>query len=196
MRCFVDMDGVLVDFVGAALRRHERRVDEWPPGEFNMAKVLGIPRRDFWGPLEGAEFWATLEPTAEAHELMAVLEAEFGSWELCILSSPTRDPQCSAGKVQWLQRCLPDYSRRFLLGPEKRFCAGPDSLLIDDADHNVDRFREAGGCGILFPRPWNRLHAVTDPLAHVVDCIGRGDWHAEPESDEPVDLESMFSVPI
>jgi 5'(3')-deoxyribonucleotidase len=196
MRCFVDMDGVLVDFVGGALRRHNREVENWPAGEFNMAKVLAMPKRQFWDGLGRAEFWATLEATPEAHELIALLEAEFGSWELCILSSPTRDPQCAAGKVEWLQRCLPEYQRRFLIGPEKRFCAGPECLLIDDADHNVDRFREAGGCAILFPRPWNRLHSITDPLAHVVDCIGRGDWHAEPETDPVVDLESMLSVPL
>lgn len=195
MRCFVDMDGVLVDFVGGALKLLGRTVDDWPPGEFNMAKVLDMPRHEFWGALSGAEFWSSLRPTREAHALMATLETTFGSWELCILSSPTADPQCLSGKARWLDRCLPEYRRRFLFGPEKRFCAGPDCLLIDDADQNVDSFRAAGGCAILFPRPWNRLHWVADPLAYVTDCIARSDWHAEPEAAPPP-LESMLSVPL
>jgi 5'(3')-deoxyribonucleotidase len=191
MRCFIDMDGVLVDFVGGALRAHNRQMENWPPGEFDMPKVLKMRCQDFWAPLTGAKFWAELKPTPEAHELIALLEARFSSRELCILSSPTTDPQCLAGKLQWLCRRLPGYERRYLLGPEKHYCASPDCLLIDDADHNVDRFREAGGCAILFPRPWNRLHAVPDPLAYVADCIAREDWQAD---SEPVGEEDDFEL--
>lgn len=196
MRCFVDMDGVLVDFVGGALQRVGREFPDWPPGEFNMSKVLGMASHRFWERLNGADFWSGLSPTPECHPLMAHLESTFGSWDICILSSPTRDPQCLAGKVMWLEKHLPDYRRRFLLGPEKRFCAGPDNLLIDDADHKVDAFRNAGGCAILFPRPWNRLHAIDDPLDYVIDCIARSDWHADPDPGEVDPTESMFSVPL
>ena len=59
------------------------------------------------------------------------------------------------GKINWIDKNMPEYSRRYLIGPAKQFCAGPDSILVDDSNKNIEDFAEAGGNVILVPRPWN-----------------------------------------
>jgi len=48
---------------------------------------------------------------------------------------------------------------RSMFGSEKWLMAGLDRLLIDDADHNIDKFVQYGGHTLLVPRPWNHAHA-------------------------------------
>ena len=62
--------------------------------------------------------------------------------------------------MKWVVRELPEYAQRYLVGPAKAFCASSDTVLIDDADFNVEAFGEAGGRTILVPRPWNSLYAA------------------------------------
>ena len=171
----VDMDGVLVDFVTAALRLHDRLevLQDWPAGEWDMSEVMGISGPEFWGPIAeaGADFWATLEPYPWCDDLFELVEST-GPW--CILTSPSGDPFCAAGKIAWLQRRFGRGFRRFLIGPPKWVCARPDQLLIDDNDTNVDRFRERGGRAILFPQPWNRNHAlVEDRMSYLEDELSQ-----------------------
>ena len=171
----VDMDGVLVDFVTAALRLHDRLevLQDWPAGEWDMSEVMGISGQEFWGPIAeaGADFWATLEPYPWCDDLFELVEST-GPW--CILTSPSGDPFCAAGKITWLQRRFGRGFRRFLIGPPKWVCARPDQLLIDDNDTNVDRFRERGGRAILFPQPWNRNHAlVEDRMSYLEDELSQ-----------------------
>jgi hypothetical protein len=82
--------------------------------------------------------------------------------------------------MSWIEKHLPAYRRRFLIGPRKEFCAHGGSVLIDDSDKNVASFRDAGGLAILYPRPWNSRHAESE--------IGLGVVAAE--------LRSMCADPI
>ncbi len=165
----VDMDGVLVDFVTAALRLHDRLevLAAWPSGEWDVSAVMGISGSEFWRPIEeaGADFWASLEPYPWCDDLFELVES-IGPW--CILTSRSGDPFCAAGKITWLQRRFGPGFRNFLIGPPKWVCARSDQLLIDDNDTNVERFRARGGRAILFPRPWNRNHELSgDPMSHL-----------------------------
>ena len=165
----IDMDGVLVDFVTAALRLHDRLevLADWPAGHWDMPEAMGITSREFWGRIHeaGADFWSSLEPYPWCDDLFALVEAS-GPW--CILTSPSSDPSCAAGKISWLQNRFGRGFRAFLIGPPKWMCARSDQLLIDDNDTNVERFRARGGRAILFPRPWNRNHELSgDPMSHL-----------------------------
>ena len=159
----VDMDGVLVDFVTAALRLHDRLevLEDWPAGEWDMPEAMGISSPEFWGSISeaGADFWASLEPYPWCDELLELVQST-GPW--CILTSPSGDPFCAAGKITWLQKRWGRGFRDFLIGPPKWICARPDQLLIDDNDTNIDNFRDRGGHGILFPQPWNRNHGLVE----------------------------------
>ena len=62
--------------------------------------------------------------------------------------------------------------RRYALTPQKHLLAGPNRILIDDNDRNIEAFRAAGGIGILFPQPWNANHeSQTNKTAYVQECL-------------------------
>lgn len=54
-----------------------------------------------------------------------------------------------------------------MLGEHKHLFAKRGSLLIDDNEAAVRKFREHGGSAILFPQPWNSLGGVDDPVGYV-----------------------------
>lgn len=115
---------------------------------------------DFWNSIP-RRLWATVEPSQEMHLLIRMCEELVGRDNIAILTSPTIDPECLAGKGEWVRDHLPKWlHRQVLIGPCKHFCAHPEALLIDDADKNVDKFRAWGGNAILVPRPWNTRHML------------------------------------
>jgi hypothetical protein len=163
---YLDMDGVLCDFVGAALRIHKRldALDHWPAGEWDIAKVLGISTDEFWAPIDhhAEHFWAGLEPYPWLNNLVNLLESTGAP--ITIASSPSYDPYSAAGKLMWLKKHLPQFKRRYLLGGEKHLLARPNAVLIDDNDQGVYQFHTAGGWGITFPQPWNQLSFVGESV--------------------------------
>ena len=165
---FLDMDGVISDFVSAALDLHDRSDAErsWQPGEWDIPTVLGMNSSKFWTPIhkQGEEYWSTLTPYPWLHELIQVIQ-EFSSFT--ILSSPSTLPQCLSGKVQWLHAQFGGEFRDFLIGPQKHLCAKPEMVLIDDSDDNVNLFRKHGGQSILFPQLWNSNHSIDDRVEFV-----------------------------
>lgn len=157
--CYLDMDGVLVDFVNGALREHGHTI---PAGmvKWDFNKQLNIPDPEFWGPF-GRSFWANLEWMREGQELLSELEALFTPEHIVILSTPCGTPGCAEGKLDWIKKHLPKYKRQYLFGPAKHLCASPSHILIDDYDHNVDKFRTYGGKACLVPRSWNTNEHLT-----------------------------------
>jgi hypothetical protein len=125
----------------------------------------------FWQSIK-RDFWATVPKSRECDWLLETCAGLVGRENVCILSSPTLDPDCASGKVEWIYTFMPQWMhRQFLIGPRKHFCARPDSLLIDDRDKNIEDFCAAGGCGITMPRPWNRLHHYEEPIVYVRSCL-------------------------
>jgi FMN phosphatase YigB (HAD superfamily) len=162
MRVFLDLDGVLCDFVGGALLAHGVPWHFIPaPGQWDLASQLGLTPNQFWDPLQGFDFWANLAPTDDCAGILTAVESRFGTDPVYLLTSPAHSSGCYAGKFAWVKRHLPAYLSRLLLVPavSKPVLAGPGSLLIDDSDANVAAFRQAGGWGILLPRSWNARHA-------------------------------------
>lgn len=148
---FIDMDGVLADFVTAACRVHGRQ----PAHDHErLHEAWGISSREFWWEIEshGDSFWALLDEYSWSRDLV-VLAKEFGP--ISIATSPALSPDCAAGKVAWLQRFFGNNFREFMIGPRKHLLAKPGAILIDDTVRHCDDFREAGGEAILFPQPWN-----------------------------------------
>lgn len=163
MKCLLDLDGCLVDFVGGAARLFGKS-DPYAPyepkrerGAYETWELLGIDKAEFWRPM-GEEFWAGLDWLPDGRSILSAVETTFGKESICLLTSPCLTPGCEAGKVRWIREHLPDYSRRYLIGPAKEFCAHGRAVLVDDYDVNVDRFREHGGRAVLIPRPWNSRH--------------------------------------
>lgn len=170
MRVLVDMDGVAVDWHRGALELHNK---PWPfdvhrgDAAWDLPKLCGMSLPEFYGPMD-YHFWANLYPTPEANDIIWLLASNFGWRNLCFLTSPCRTSGCIEGKREWVRQHYPKIPILFSVTsfekgatPPKWFCAGPDSLLIDDCTANVQEFRAAGGHAILMPRPWNELEGAS-----------------------------------
>ena len=108
------------------------------------------------------EMWANLPETQEAKWLLDKCIKKVGRENVFILTKPTDDPSCAAGKVEWIQRFLPeDMKDQYFIGAHKYLCAKENTLLIDDNERNINLFVKSGGLGIIFPRPWNTLNGLS-----------------------------------
>lgn len=170
---FLDQDDVLNQFTMQALAHVGCYVNtesfddfnpEWGFDIIKAANALHLCRKftlaSFWKCFSRND-WRDLPKSAEFEFLLQQSEALVGRENICILTFPILDPDCAAGKIEWIYNHCPKWlHRQYLIGPPKHFCARPDALLIDDSDANVTAFRAHGGQTILMPRPWNSLHGV------------------------------------
>ncbi len=160
------MDGVLCSFIKGAcklLEEDDPYDKEENFGLWDFFKPLGYSQKEIeaaWS-MMGFKFWAELEKTLEADELVQACINKVGCDNICFLSSPCNTIGCMDGKRFWTKEHYPHIKNR-LFGNAKQFCASYDHLLIDDYDKNVKEFTEAGGKAILVPRPWNSLYQLKD----------------------------------
>jgi 5'(3')-deoxyribonucleotidase len=168
----MDMDGVVSDFVGGVLQLFGHKPSEksnWPVGERNLAKgcsgIIGgqVTGNEIWEHIDASEdFWYNLEPIPEGFALWQMLDALTDRLYFC--TSPSFDPTCLSGKLQWMQKYFGRQFRKYFIGADKHILATPDTVLIDDQEKNIEKFFEAGGNTILIPQPWNALNGETfDP---------------------------------
>lgn len=163
---FLDLDGVIVDFVAGAFRAHGRRPPPPLDVRWGFPAQMGFTGTDdpaFWAPL-GHDFWANLPWTAEGRAVVAAAEAAYGEHHVAVMTSPCDTPGSVEGKVAWVRREMPRYARRLFVGPAKHLAAGPGKLLVDDHGPNCERFAAAGGESLLVPRPWNARRGEVDAL--------------------------------
>lgn len=158
---FLDMDGILADFVGAVCKAHGRTdpyLDPSSHGIFEMEKLWGITAAEFWAPADTHEFWANIPKMPDADGLVQCTINSFGEENICILTAPSNSPGCISGKRAWMKQHYPQFKKRMIFATAKHFIAGPGKFLIDDRDENIEAWIKAGGFGLLVPRPWNKLH--------------------------------------
>lgn len=162
--CYLDLDGVLVDFVTGALAFHGKSL---PPSEvrWDFAEQVGFDGPDgparFWNGF-GRQFWADLDWTHEGRELLAGVCKLFGTPNVVLLSSPCATPGCRDGKADWVKAHCPELAPRLFLGAEKAVFAGPHAVLVDDRQKTVEEYVRRGGRAVLVPRPWNSRKALCD----------------------------------
>ena len=156
---YLDMDGVLTDFVGGVFNLFGKQYveEDYPLGKWKFFEDWGITESEFWQRVHqcGPHFWETLDPFPGAKDLVS-----FGFYrgliprgQMSILTSPSRSPHCYSGKVQWLINH--GINLPVTITTNKEQLAQPGRLLIDDKIENCERFRAAGGDAIVFPQPWN-----------------------------------------
>jgi len=174
MRILLDMDEVITDFTQGALILHGFSVEDLEkvrtPGSWDINTPLGLTPGQFWRPINeaGEQFWTDLEPLPWAHEVVDIVESLFPE-EWYIASSPSWQIDSRTGKIKWLQNFFGKQFDRFVLTPHKHLMAHSGSVLIDDRDYNVEKFREAGGHSIVFPTRGNSLHLKSqDPMTHLI----------------------------
>lgn len=168
---FLDMDGVIADFVGSTCKAHGL---ESPYGNtnclgiFEMEQCWGMSEEDFWKPLGTFEFWADMPKTPEADEIVDFLLCKFGKENICILTNPSFYDGCISAKKQWVKKNYPMLAGQMLFGSQKQFLAGSGRFLVDDRDKNIQSFNKFGGHGITVPRPWNHRYFYSDTVMQFI----------------------------
>ncbi|MDE2095783.1 MAG: hypothetical protein KGL39_00885 [Patescibacteria group bacterium] len=177
MRIFLDLDGVLVDFVGGACQFHgvnnpyELASNH---GKYDLCALLNMEPSRFWGNL-GFDFWKNLDWMPDGKGIFQIIEKHFGKDNIVLCTSPCETLGCVDGKREWIKEHLPDYYKSTIFTQVKKNLALPGTLLIDDSDNNVRDF-EYQSCdesyGLLVPRLWNSQFACAkDSTNHVLERI-------------------------
>ena len=175
-KVFVDLDGVVADFVSAALALHKANHKEVLSnmlGRFCLTEALGLTTSQFWKGIEEEPFfWQNLDKTPEADLLFSILEDMFDPSQIYFLTAPSLCPQSHWGKAEWVKKHYGKYFTRLIITGHKHLLASKDTLLIDDNPSNCEKFSAAGGSTILFPRPWNALYPLCEfPLEQMLPGI-------------------------
>ena len=175
MILLLDLDEVVVDFVGGACKVHgitRQQMEHYrEPGEWTITKPLGLAKTagwcgltqdEFWQPIHdaGVEFWEGLDKLPWFNDVLRWADDNFDQW--FFVSSPSRETNSYTGKVNWLKREFGSDFDRFFLTPHKELLARRDRVLLDDRDDNLKNFSKWGGKCILFPTKGGRLHAFAD----------------------------------
>lgn len=167
---YLDMDGVLTNFMDHALALHGTTAKalepRWTTGSYGVHESLGITEDQFWERIDAREdFWDQLPLYPWADRIFTV--AQQVAEHVIILSAPSQDWRSAAGKMSCLQRWKGRHFRDWIFTPakHKHRLARPDALLVDDSDRNCEDFVEAGGTAIIFPQRWNSNHSLAGETA-------------------------------
>lgn len=178
---FLDMDGVLVNFVKGVCNALGKSYshscsgwpidytfwNEWPDVTFGMVNAAC-----------NTKFWSQLEWMEDGHDILRAVVNRFDPEQIYLVTQPMPNVESATGKWLWVKRNLPEYYSQMITTPAgvpKALLAKPDTLLIDDKDENIEDFRAAGGHAILIARPWNKLYMIAgqtvDSFKHSIDVL-------------------------
>ncbi len=185
MRLYLDMDGVLVDFVNGAaglIGFNPALVDH-----YDFYAAVGETKDSFWAKIRaaGAPYWSGLK-AYDWHQQVYQECQKYGT--VTLLSVPDKPPESDYGKKQWIYSVFGENFDSFFLGVPKHQLAARDAVLIDDSDANVEAFVAAGGRAILFPQPWNKNRELCAARFEYLQKMLR--FHAEQLRHEKTVLEA------
>lgn len=137
---YVDMDGVLVDFVKAFAE-----ISDDPKAKHPEAyhKKYGDT---FWDLLkeQNIDFWKSMQWMSDGKKLWSYIKFKSPT----ILSTPVSGYQpCIQGKKSWVKQNLGNIGT--ILSDQKFQYATENSILIDDMEKNITPWKAKGGIGIL-----------------------------------------------
>lgn len=172
---YLDLDGVLGDFVSAAIRAHGRDpeavlADEYPRGDYDaLPEACGATSPEaFWRGIPD-DLWESVPAYPWRDVLWEACEARAPTF---VLTSPALSAASAAGKVRWLQAWKGPRFRNYILSPVKTPMARYGAVLVDDADRICRAWEAHGGRAILFPAVWNSGHGEAGhALENVLDQL-------------------------
>lgn len=154
---YLDMDGVLADF--------DRGVQEMCHMKSSSQNGKPDPAYDdrMWEAIRAVgHFYGKLELMPGAKEMFDRIYGAYGS--RCEILTGIPKPHraiFTAGedKLEWTRRLLSDTIRVNVVQRREKilFCAGPESVLIDDREKTILEWRARGGTGILHTGPEDTL---------------------------------------
>jgi hypothetical protein len=98
----------------------------------------------FWEDIP-RDVWSRCPRSGECTPLLRMCLEYVPKSELYIATSPTKDPECLAGKLEWMHNNLPGWlHRQYFVTPRKVKLAQPGAILIDDNETNCREFEKRG----------------------------------------------------
>ena len=136
---FCDMDGVIADF-----DLQFKNITGYLPKDYEQK----FGKKKFWSviPTDSTKFWAELEWMPGGKQLWEYIK----KYNPKLLSAPSRHDSSRKGKQQWVDKHLPGVELILKAAKDKQEYAGPNKILIDDRQDNIDRWNAAGGIGIIY----------------------------------------------
>ena len=174
---YLDMDGVCVDFLGAAMTTQGYDAKEYfkrwlhdYPGELFPEKLMGKTPVEFFNHphLSTVEFWSKLVPFNWFEDLYSEL-SRVG--HVIFLTAPVSAPGCVQGKHQWLINQFGNDFHEFIFTRHKERLAHANAYLVDDMPFNIEPFMNRAGHGLLFPQIWNAHAGIDNPVAHIIEKL-------------------------
>jgi len=147
-KIYCDMDGVIVDF--------DKGYKELTGKEASF----DTPKEEFWAPIQkaGASFWIKLQWMPDGKKLWEFIKP----YNPDLLSAPSRDESSKIGKFVWVKRNVPGTKLILRQAERKQEFATPNSILIDDRADNIQRWKDAGGIGIVHTSAADTIQQLKD----------------------------------
>jgi len=163
---FLDMDGVISFWEKSAAKTLDLDLDD----KETRDKIKNGKRLEtfvggdsvMWPMIDkgGTKWWRDMELLPWGKRLYEELKKKADHF--CFLTSPSSNATCAAGKVEFLHKHFGEKFKDFLIGKHKELCASPRSLLVDDSDSKVKKFRSFGGHAFKWPCPLSLLDGDVD----------------------------------
>ena len=167
---FLDMDGVITDFIGGVCRVFNKPYpypevtkdytfwDAWPDVSFKDVDAVCTQ-----------EFWHNLEWERDGQDIFKAVLDKIRLEDIYFVTQPMPNIESPTGKWMWVRDNFPGFLTHVIITQApKGLLAQSSALLIDDKDENVIEFRKAGGNAILVPRPYNKLRKYSDVSSQIV----------------------------
>lgn len=172
----VDLDGVVVDFIGGAAAHYER----WFGVALDPKKVNGSyagiydvshfpSRAEFWAWADRVpNFWVDLPAIPGALGALYELEREYGHQFTIITARPE---SARAGTAEWVRSNWP--SAQMLptihhVPAGSKGTIGEVQVYIDDSPEELESLRDKP-CVLCFDQPWNKDFKGGDRVHRVAD---------------------------
>lgn len=167
---YLDLDDTILDCTQYLLKWHGKESPFNDPakcGTRDINNFLGMTWEDCWNKLP-SEFWETVPFCPWGLDMVNLVEKYFGE-EVYLLTSPIPNGECSKGKQLWVNKFMPEYTKKLIIAHRKHAVVGHDGILIDDSYSMEERFIKYNKSDsfFLFPSYLNKLHPlVSDMYKH------------------------------
>lgn len=155
---YVDMDGVLADFVDGVNRLldveySDEEYQTNPEYRTKMWKAVGRYSK------EGGQLWAELKPMSDAKELWSYVEKHNPE---ILTAAGNPEFGAEAQKRQWVPWVMGSDIKVNVVrkSADKAQFATPNSILIDDQEKSIKPWVAAGGIGILHTSAANTINEL------------------------------------
>ncbi len=139
MRLIIDMDEVLVDFLGPLLDKYNKRYDK--EMVLDDIKSWDLPQEMINIFLED-DFFLTLPPLSGAID--GIRELKQNGHDIIIATSPSERPGIAREKMIWMKVWLPEFVHDLHIVERKDRLIG--DLLIDDSPKHLNNFKGKTMC--------------------------------------------------